>query len=322
LPTLITIALLIRIFAVLSAPNPTIDVFHLLKDGPKMLSNFQNPYELEYPAPYGVYNPTIIFVYGPLTPFVFLPADVIFNDPRFTLVAFDIFSAFLLYKIGRRLKIAKTALELIIATFLFHPLFPFMTEQSWIEPTIFFFLLLAVYLKLKNPTSILSSVSLGAVLANKVVYILPLLVFLKIKKEKLHHYFVLVLTPLLISLPFLLIDKDLFLKRTLFDSGAIQSYPRLTSASLNVSAVLLKYAHLVIPAWAVVAASLLFALLVIKKKITYLGEPLLGLFLIFSFMFMIAPYMVLNYFSFLGNILILAFLLSCAKITTGNSQSI
>ncbi|KKQ89437.1 MAG: hypothetical protein UT12_C0014G0015, partial [Candidatus Curtissbacteria bacterium GW2011_GWC2_38_9] len=55
------IAIFIRIFSILSAPNPTIDVFYVLRDGPKEILESRNPYELEYLSPYGVYNPTIIF---------------------------------------------------------------------------------------------------------------------------------------------------------------------------------------------------------------------------------------------------------------------
>lgn len=309
-PILIIIAVLIRVFAIISAPNPTIDVFHLLKDGPKMLSTLENPYKLEYPAPYGVYNPTIIFVYGPLTPFIFYLSDTILNDPRYTLVVFDILSAFLIYKIGKRTKVAQNILLLVVSIFLFHPLFPFMTEQAWVEPVIFSFLLFSIYLHIKNPRSMLSSLPMGALLAIKLVYILPLLVFLKNQKAKFGHYLILVLIPVLISLPFLIIDKDLFLRRTLFDSGAIQSYPRLTNSSLNVSAVLLKYFHIVISAPVVGILSLLFALVLVSKKTKTINSSTLSLFLAFFFMFMIAPYVVLNYFAFLGNILLVCFLLN------------
>ncbi|GEM_PF-5728268 len=307
---LIIAAILIRVFSIIASPNPSIDVFYLLRDGPRLLLHGENPYKLDYPAPYGVYNPTIQFVYGPLVAFLFLPADIIFNDPRYTLVFFELISATFIFLIGKKLSIDRPTTEVITIIFLFHPLFPFITEHSWLEPVIFTFIAAGVYFRtVKNAN--LGSLLLGAILAIKVVYALPLLVYLKSKGSRFRDFLIFLIIPTLLTIPFLWTDKELFIKRTLFDSGAIQNVPRLTNVSLNVSAVLLKYFHVVIPLYLVVLIGIAFSLIVIylpKEK-----NSLIALFLTFFILFMVGPYLVLNYFYLLGNILLLALLCFLSK---------
>ena len=310
------IAILIRIFSILSAPNPTIDVFYVLRDGPKEILESRNPYELEYLSPYGVYNPTIIFVYGALTPVLFLPSNIIFNDPRFTLVFFEVLSALLLYKLAQKVKAPRNLISLVLLIFLFHPLFPFMTEQSWIEPVIFTFVLLAIYFYFLKPKSLLPGLALGAALSIKIVYILPFLVLLKKVNVVYKNYAAIILTPLVIALPFLMINSSSFIQRTIFDSGAVQSYPRLTDASLNISAVILKYTKLAIPTLVTAIIGIIFSAFVLLKGQKSIRMAPIGSFLVLFVLFMFGPYVLLNYFAFLGNLLLISLVL-----ILGNSHS-
>src|SRR4030042_1705312 len=210
---LIIIAVVIRIFSVVSSPNPPIDVFYILRDGPRLLLEGKNPYQLNYPAPYGVYIPQIIFVYGPLTPFIFLPSVILFNDPRYMLIIFDLASAFLIYKLGKSLKIKESFIKAIIIIFLFHPLFPFMIEHTWLEPVMTFLLLLGIYYFSRQPKSLKGPLVFGAMVAVKNVYFLPLAVYLATQKSKLIKYFWMILAPIVLSAPFLIADSKLFLER-------------------------------------------------------------------------------------------------------------
>lgn len=308
---LIAIAFLIRLFSIISAPNPPIDVFYILRDGPKELLSGRNPYELSYPAPYGVYIPTILFVYGPLTPFIFIPSVLLFDDPRYTLPLLDLASAFLLYKIASHLKVEKKISSLLITIFLFHPLFPFMTQQAWLEPLMTFFLILAVYLFLKYPRRFFGGLPLGAMVAVKSVYLLPLLTLLLNRKSTVYQYGAILLLPVLFSLPFLLANPSLFLERTqvyVTDPAAIGANLAPTHISLSISAVILKYTKIVIPTIVVAGLGLITAFLTIKKSAKTLPFALLSTFLVFMVLFMFGPFVFLHYFAFMGNILILAVL--------------
>lgn len=316
LAILIAIALLVRVFSIISAPNPSIDVFYILRDGPRELLNGRNPYELSYPAPYGVYIPTILFVYGPLTPFIFVPSVLIFADPRYTLPLVDLVSAFLLFKISGLLKVEKNISSLMIIIFLFHPLFPFMTQQAWLEPLMSLFLILAVFLFLKYPQKFFGSLPLGAMVAVKSVYLLPLLTLLVNRKSTIYQYSTLVVVPVLFSLPFLLANAPLFLARTqvyVTDPAAIGDYFAPTHISLSISAVILKYTKIVIPTIMVAGLGLITALLTIKKSAKTLPFALLSTFLVFMVLFMFGPFVFLHYFAFMGNILILTMMLTLGK---------
>lgn len=313
---LLTIAAMIRVFSIIASPNPSIDVFYILRDGSKQLLSLQNPYEMAYPAPYGVYIPTIVFVYGPLTPFIFLPSVILFNDPRYTLVIADIISAFLIYRLARHLKIDKTITNLIMVIFLFHPLFPFMTEQAWLEPVMTLFLLSAVYLSIKYPKRIFANIFLGAILAVKSVYLLPLLVFLKNQKANIVQYSVTILIPLTLSLPFLLADSKLFLQRTqtyVTDPSVIQTSLAPSHISLSLAAVILKYTGIVLPTFVVAILGLITALVLVTKGPKTPPFALLSAFLVFMVLFMFGPFVFLHYFAFLGNILLLTLLLFLSK---------
>lgn len=316
LPILIGLALLIRVFAIISVPNPTIDVFHILRNGPKEILAGRNPYQMSYPAPYGVYIPTIVFVYGPLTPFIFLPSVFFFNDPRYTLVLADLLSAFLLYKIAKKLALDKIYWQPLVLIFLFHPLFPFMTEQSWLEPLMTLFVIAATYSVVRSSTKTMPSYFLGAILAIKSVYILPILTYLKNNRASILQYVVTLAIPIMLSLPYLLTDARLFLERTqvyVSDPGRIQSNLAPTNISLSIAAIILKYTGYVLPTAVVALVGLVTSIIVIARGPKTPPFALISTFLVFTVLFMFGPFVFLHYFAFLGNILILTVFLFLSR---------
>lgn len=313
---LLLVAIAIRIFSIVSAPNPTIDVFYILRDGPKLLLEGKNPYTLSYPAPYGVYIPEIIFIYGPLTPFIFLPSVALFNDPRFTLIVADILSAFILYKLTRKLNASKLISQLITVIFLFHPLFPFMTQRAWLEPINTLFLISSVYFLYTSPKSLLGPTFLGLTIAIKSVYLLPFFALLYNTKSRLSHFAIMLILPAVITLPFLFADSRLFLERT----QSFVTNPQIISKtlapvdiSLSITAVLIKYAAYMPPTILVGILGLLATAAIIFKRAKDFSFALLSAFLIFIVLFMFGPFVFLHYYAYLGNILLLVLTFSLAK---------
>lgn len=327
---LVLIAVLIRIFSIISAPNPTIDVFYILRDGPKLLLEGKNPYTLSYPAPYGVYIPTILFIYGPLAAFLFAPSVFIFNDPRYMLVLIDLASALVIFKIAKYLGVNTQILRLIVIIFLFHPLFPFMTEQAWLEPVMTLFFLLATYSFLIYPKKIFGSLFLGAVLAIKSVYLLPVATFLKNKQSfssnknaNIFQYLVVIAVPVAFSVPFLIADPKLFLDRTqvyLTSPESIGTNLAPTHIALNISAVILKYMTIVLPSIVVAVIGIITVLMLVFKKHKNMATTVLSTFLIFIVLFMFGPFVFVHYYAFLGNLLLLTLLLFLANNKTLISQ--
>lgn len=313
---LIFIAFAIRIFSIISAPNPTIDVFYILRDGAKQILAGKNPYDLEYPAPYGVYIPKIIFVYGPLTPFIFLPSVILFNDPRYTLVAADLLSVLFLFKLAKYLKVNEVIRNYLIIIFLFHPLFPFMTEQAWLEPVMTFLLISSAYFLVRSKKNIAGGLLLGAILAIKSVYFLPVLTYLRNSKAHRFQYILAILLPIVMSAPFFIANQKLFLERTqiyVSNPEIIQSSLAPTHIALNIAAVILKYAKIVLPTIVVILIGLIVSILTILKSKDSPAFSLLSLFLVFIILFMFGPFVFVHYFAFLGNILIVIILMFSAK---------
>lgn len=307
--------MLIRLFSIFSAPNPPTDVFYIIRDGTKLILEGKNPYELSYPAPYGVFIPTIIFHYGPLTPLLFLPSVALFNDPRFTLIFVEFLSAFIIYKLARQLKLDELVSKIIITIFLFHPFFAFMTEHSWPEPIVTLFILTAIYYMAKNKNSLVGGIALGLVLAIKSVYLAPLFVMLIKMQAKFRNLLILVILPLVLSLPFLILDYKLFLERTqiyVTDPGKIANVLAPTNISLSISAVILKYTNIVLPSYIAAVPGVLMTLVAItigRKKFSF--APIAA-FLVFMAFFMFGPFAFLYNFAMMGNLLLISILFFAA----------
>ena len=317
LPVLIIFAFIIRLFSILSAPNPSTDVFYILRDGPKLILKAQNPYELSYPSPYGIYIPTIIFHYGPLTPFIFLPSVAIFNDPRFMLILLELATVYLIFQLGKKLEVEKRILHSLTIIFLFHPFFAFMTEHAWPEPVITFLLILAVYLGFQLKNSLVSSIPLGMIMSIKSVYALPLLVYLALFRAKLRNFLVVLAIPVVLSLPFIFADPKLFFERTqiyVASPEKIANNLAPTNVALTLSAIILKYTGIVLPSYFAVIPGLVVAVLTLLKRHSHPGFSLLATFLVFFSLFMFGPFAFLYNFAMMGNILLFTILLFQGKM--------
>ncbi|MDO8487514.1 MAG: hypothetical protein Q7S45_04420 [Candidatus Curtissbacteria bacterium] len=308
---LLAIAIFIRIFAVLSAPSPTIDVFYILRDGSKLLLQGGNPYELFYPAPYGVYIPNIVFHYGPLTPFLFSPSVFMFNDPRPTLILAEIGSAFLIYMIAKKRNLDENIAMLLVLIFMFHPVFSFMVEHSWPDTLITFLFLLAIYFVNQTKRSLVPGFALGSILAIKSVYFLPLFTFLVSTKSRMSNILIMFSIPVVLSLPFLYADPKLFWERTqiyVTNPERLATVLAPTNISLSISAVILKYTKIVLPSYIAAIPAFLMAALLLVKNPKIFAFSLLSTFLVFMFLFMFGPYAFLYNFAMMGNILLFSLL--------------
>jgi hypothetical protein len=136
---------LLRVGAVLAAPDPVIDVYVWLRDAPGALLRGENPYTVEYfnvyqterAQQYGMttYGPTrwVLPAYPPLPMLFALPFRAVGLDVRYANVLCDLVAAWVLYRAGSRA--GKPAVgALAAAAYLHFPQAPFMIEQAWYEP--------------------------------------------------------------------------------------------------------------------------------------------------------------------------------------------
>jgi len=183
---MIILAIVLRVMVLISSPSPRIDVFDMLKEGPRYLFSGENPYSQLYPQRYVGVIPDY-FTYFPLTLLVFAPIDYLFSDPRVAFIISDLVTAFIIYKIIESLKSKAKSLKFILPlVFLYHPSGSFILEQSWIDGLIFAFLAGLIFLQIRvRAKDLYSYIILAFFLSLKqsLLILIPFfLIFTKLKK--------------------------------------------------------------------------------------------------------------------------------------------
>ena len=158
---MVMIALLTRVFMVVSSPNPKIDVYDFLRQGAIAAVSGQNPYTLTYQKMYADMTPDFYF-YLPGTIYLTIPSVIIFNDPRYTFVFAEIAVALIVYKLVKKQR-DKLIFPLLLLN---NPMPLFIIEQSWTEPLILLGLTVFGWLILQKRT-LLAAIVFGIVMATK-----------------------------------------------------------------------------------------------------------------------------------------------------------
>lgn len=288
----VTVAALLGIFMIISSPSPKIDVFVFLKEGASALIAGKNPYSQTYTQ---VYKNTIVdyYAYYPVMLLVTVPSIILFNDPRFSILLAIILAGILIKK---QLKDDNIAL-----IFLFNPIYPYLLEESYTEPIIFFLVLLFVYLLMKKKT-ILYIIVLSLLLGIKQYTILWLpFIFPLIKNLK--KLLLLSLFSALIFLPFLLWSLNDFIRDAIF----LQiSYPARYEG-LTLNSLIYNQFGLIIPSFISIGiwlGGIIFALLKINEKKHYVTLTARIFFFMFVFFFF-NKWSFINYYYFLSSMWLL-----------------
>lgn len=127
----------------LASPTPTIDVWYFQRTGAGALAQGVNPYALRYPNIYwpstdylspALLSPDQRFVlanpYPPLSLILVVPATLALADPRWTMLAALLFSAWAIRRLGGGSAVAEFASLFL----LLQPRTLFVLEQGWTEP--------------------------------------------------------------------------------------------------------------------------------------------------------------------------------------------
>ena len=175
LVTLVTAALTQKVLVLIASPAPTIDVFAMLQGGAEALLRGDNPYTALYPNPYAPGALLDGYVYPPLTVLATTPARLFFGDARVTLLACEILSFALLWRmeVGASPRGARSGWACL---YLLRPRGTFVLEQSWTEP-LSAALILGFFLAVRARRVLWAGLLAGLVLASKqyLVALAPLL---------------------------------------------------------------------------------------------------------------------------------------------------
>ncbi len=257
---LILLALVIRLLMITASPNPTIDVFMILKEAPLRILSFINPYNTVYSTVY----PGQVLDYYPYWPVSFLlqiPFIMIFNEPRILLIMADILSAVLLYFIGKKTQTS----EILSLVYLFRPNSNFIIEQSWLTPLLFFLAMLSFYfVSLKKDS--LGGLILGLLIGIQPVFAVLTAFYGVLAKNLKKFLLTAAIVVSVIVLPFVLWDSYNFFDKTVAvyfkDPALVPTIP--VYMSLNLNTFLHIFAGFDIPAFLSALILSFISLLILK----------------------------------------------------------
>lgn len=304
---LIFIAFLIRIFILFSSPRPLIDVFDIQQAAPRVLISGQNPYSVSFKTWEGIdYD---VFTYGPAVVLLDLPAVLLLNDPRFTMVFAEMGTAFLLFLILKKKNTLFPVAEIIPLIFLYQPRAVFTIEQAWVDPLLVFILTIFVYLLYFRKRLILSSIILGLSLSIKQYSILLLPFLLKSRWYNFKQLIISFASAAIIVVPFMVWNfKDFVNDVILFN---LKIAPRYDSNSLN--SLLHRSLNVDIPPYFIILLVLILFVLLLKRLIDrpyliFLAGAILtlGVFLLYKLAF-------LHYYYYAGSLILLSLALLISK---------
>lgn len=233
-----SIGILLRIFMVISSPNPHIDVFDYLKNGALGFISGQNPYSLMYFQFYQNVVPNF-YSYFPFTIIANVPFVLVFKDPRIMTLFAEIVSVYILYTLSNN---KKTSLYPLLM--LGNPMSLYIVEQSYIEPLILLLFTLLMYY-LHKRKDIIVGIILGLLLATKqyaVFFPLFLMRSYVHKTNLIKLFFLAILTALFFILPFYFWNpKDFIHDTILLQYNFPPRYEGLTFFSLLYYLFHIKY---------------------------------------------------------------------------------
>ena len=132
------------------SPKPIVDTFDVFSQVGQKLLTFQNPYTAIFTRTYSQIDNH--FHYLPFSFLITSPFSILFHDPRYAIIFFNLLSVLLLKKLFKN-KFEGNRLNILLATFLFLPRSFYMLEHMYLDPIIFsFFLLFYFFFQKKKYT--------------------------------------------------------------------------------------------------------------------------------------------------------------------------
>lgn len=234
---LVGVMVVVQFLMIISSPEPKIDIYYSLKYGAQSLLRFENPYQVVYPQVYEgkvlnyySYFPTTLTYYSFFT-FLF--------DPRLGIIFAHVVIAGLVRKMFVRFpSLPKNMSEVSALLFLYYPLLPFITEQSFTDSlTVLLCTILLYQIMQQKQTKLMFTLVLLMNIKQVYFALVPLMMYKLRVIKNLSTLSKTYITGLLLPLPFLLLSARDFVYDTIF----IYFQPpqgTVYSASLNIRALL------------------------------------------------------------------------------------
>jgi hypothetical protein len=316
----------IALFAIgpIGAPHPTIDVFTWTQTSVRALLHGVNPYTVIAPDVYrGRHDPgysVSVYPYMPATLLIYAPWVSLFGDFRFALGASLVLALGLLHGIGRRLNVDPRLKNAAMLAIVLHPSSSRMIESGWTEPLLVAAAVLFVHFAIRSPYGV-AQASLFLVLpALKQYVVAPVVLYLMRAQQRMRLRTLVAALSLSTAtvMPFLIWNKDATLSGIVFQMAA-PTVPRLESTSLVALIATTTGAY---PGrWTSVVAQLIVGAIAWRQlKDCGLSGLLLASALSLYATFLVGWQAFVNYYYFVGALLVLAALTRSEKSSTPASD--
>jgi hypothetical protein len=320
--TLIVVSVGIVLFAIgpIGAPNPTIDVFTWTQTSVQALLHRINPYTVVAPDIYrGRHDPgytVSVYPYMPATLLIYAPWVGLFGDFRFALGAALALAIGLLHGIGRRLGVDPRFRFAAMLAIVLHPSSSRLIESGWTEPLLVAAATLFVHFAIRSPDGLGQAASFLSLPALKQYVVAPVVLYV-IRARRTVRLRTLVAAVSLSAatvLPFLIWNRGATLSGMMFQMTA-PTVPRLESTSLVALIATTTGAY---PGrWASAVVQLIVgAIAWWRLKEAGLSGLLLASALSLYATFLVGWQAFVNYYYFVGALLVLAALTRSEKSST------
>jgi len=271
-------------WTLIQSPNPICDCFTTVKESSIFFLKGINPYTSRFSQVY----PNVIPDYFPHLPLSFIivaPFTILFQDPRVSIVFFNLIISYIFYSLYTEKSQHDKFLNLFIFCYLFLPRSSYMLEHMYQETAIFlFFMLFFYFFHRKKFFFALMSLSFFFAIKQHLIVLIPFL----IKQNKILKNVkanILAFVPAItITLVFFFIDTSAFLRNTIytFFRGDLAAPVR---NSLSVPTFLSVFITGRIP---ILFSAVLFCfvyLFYVKKRLDFLASTITVLFFLHFFAF-------------------------------------
>ncbi len=198
---LLACALGVRIFMILSSPDPQIDVFFVMQQSAHGILEGKNPYSMTFgPSWYG--KSTISYL--PAMIYLAVPARVLLGDVRYTYAVSDVLAAVILYAMVKRLKATDKGRYIgrcLALLYLFNPMALFILEQSWTDTAVIALVYALWFVWFCMRRSIMASILLGIITITKQYFVLIVPYLLRHKRLTPAQLGTAILTGAVLALP-------------------------------------------------------------------------------------------------------------------------
>lgn len=224
LPLTLIVYLFLGMWTLWGSPKPIVDTFDVFSQVGQKLLSWQNPYTSSFTRTYSQIDNH--FHYLPFSFLITSPFSILFHDPRYAIIFFNILSVLLLRRLFKN-QIENHHLNILLAAFLFLPRSFYILEHMYLDPIIFSFFLLFYYChqKGKNALSIFF-LALFFSFKQNLFMLFPLFLIDKNIRSVLRKNFVFFLMPFSLITFYLLLSPSSFLLNTFFAMFGAVFYPQ------------------------------------------------------------------------------------------------